>query len=67
MADAPTISVVTPSATPTEQEIAAWEQLPREEQLRRMREVFSSPNASTPCGTTMAEIWAEIVSEAPHG
>jgi hypothetical protein len=65
MAETPTISAVMPSATPTDEEIAAWEELPRDEQLRRMREALNSPNASTPCSTTMAEIWAEIESEAP--
>jgi hypothetical protein len=63
MADTPAISTVMPSATPTEEEIAAWEELPRDEQLRRMREVLTSLNASTPCDTTMEEIWAEIESE----
>jgi hypothetical protein len=60
MADTPAIGTVMPSATPTEEEIAAWEELPRDEQLRRTREVLTSPNASTPCNTTMEEIWAEI-------
>jgi hypothetical protein len=63
MADTPTISTVMPSATPTEEDIAEWEELPRDEQLRRMREVLTSLNASTPCDTTMEEIWAEIESE----
>jgi hypothetical protein len=62
------IDTVMPSAAPTEEEIAAWQELPRDEQLRRMRQMLTSPEASTPCNTTMAEIWAEIDSDAPpHG
>jgi uncharacterized protein YbaP (TraB family) len=63
-----TLNTVMPSATPTEEEIAAWEELPRDEQLRRMRHMLASLEASTPCNTTMAEIWAEIDSDVPpHG
>jgi hypothetical protein len=63
-----TLNTVMPSATPTEEEIAAWEELPRDEQLRRMRQMLASLEASTPCNTTMAEIWAEIDSDVPpHG
>jgi hypothetical protein len=35
------IADVMPSATPTEEEIRAWEALPRDEQLRRMRAVLT--------------------------
>jgi len=59
------IDTVMPSATPTEGEIAAWQELPRDEQLRRMRQMLTSSEASTPCSTTMAEIWAEIDSDPP--
>ena len=62
------IDTLMPSAIPTEEEIAAWQELPRDEQLRRMRQMLISPRASTPCNTTMAEIWAEVESDAPaHG
>jgi uncharacterized protein YbaP (TraB family) len=62
------IDTVMPSASPTEEEIAAWLELPRDEQLRRMRQMLTSPEASNPCSTTMAEIWAEIDSDPPtHG
>jgi hypothetical protein len=62
------IDTVMPSATPTEEEIAAWQALPRNEQLRRLRQMLTSAEASTPCSTTMAEIWLEIDSDAPaHG
>ena len=62
------IDTVMPSATPTEEEITAWHELPRDEQLRRMRQMLTSLDASIPCNTTMAEIWAEIDPDAPrHG
>jgi hypothetical protein len=62
------INTVMPSATPTDEEIAAWQELPRDEQLRRMRQMLTSGEASIPCDTTMAEIWSEIDSDAPaHG
>jgi uncharacterized protein YbaP (TraB family) len=62
------IDTVMPSAAPTKKEIAAWQALPRDEQLRRMRQMLTSPEASTACDTTMAEIWAQIDSDAPpHG
>jgi len=68
MIDTLTANAVMPSATPTEDEIAAWQELPRDEQLRRMRQMLTSPEASTPCNATMEEIWAEIDSDAPaHG
>jgi hypothetical protein len=50
---------VMPSATPTEQEIAAWNELSREEQLKRYRELFSDPDTMTDCGQTMDDILAE--------
>jgi hypothetical protein len=59
---------VMPSATPTEVEIAAWRELPRDEQLRRMRQLLASPEASTPSDVTMAQIWQEIEADAAkHG
>ncbi len=54
-----TATPVMPSATPSEDEIAAWEALPRDEQLRRLRALLSSEEASTATDTTMAEILAE--------
>jgi uncharacterized protein YbaP (TraB family) len=55
----PKLKDVTPSATPSEEEIAAWNELPRDEQLRRLRAVLSAPDAVTPCGETMDEILAQ--------
>jgi hypothetical protein len=38
---------VMPSATPTEAELAAWADLPRDEQVRRYQEIFRHPDRST--------------------
>jgi hypothetical protein len=68
MTDTLTLSTVMPSAIPSEAEIAAWQELPRDEQVRRLRQMLTSPEASTPSGATMAEIWAEIDADEPaHG
>jgi hypothetical protein len=59
---------VMPSATPDDAELAAWVELPRDEQVRRLRQILTSSEASTPSSATMAEIWAEIESdEAARG
>ena len=55
---------VMPSATPSEADIAAWNELTRDEQLRRMREYLSHPDCSTPSNSTMADILAEAQSRA---
>jgi len=68
MTDTLTLSAVMPSAMPSEAEISAWQEFPRDEQVRRLRQVLTSPEASKPSGSTMAEIWAEIDSDEPvHG
>ena len=38
---------VIPSAAPTEAELAAWADLPRDEQLRRYQEMFRRPDCNT--------------------
>jgi hypothetical protein len=55
---------VTPSATPTEAEIAAWEGLTPEEQLRRLREALEHPDCKTPSQDSMADILARAKSLA---
>ncbi len=50
---------VMPSAMPAAEEIAAWNELSWEEQLKRCRECFSHPGTMTDCGQTMDEILAE--------
>jgi hypothetical protein len=60
MADDPkTLDRVFPSAVPNEEDIRAWEALPREEQLRRLRASLSHPDCSTVSPATMGEILAE--------
>ncbi len=54
-----TLTRVMPSATPTDEEIAAWNELSREEQLKRYREFFSHPDTMTCSGQTMDDILAE--------
>jgi hypothetical protein len=51
-----TLTRVMPSATPTDEEIAAWNELSREEQLKRYRELFAHPRCNTISGATMDEI-----------
>ena len=52
-------NTVMPSATPSEEEIAAWEALPRDEQLRRLRALLSQPDRIVAGEATMADILAE--------
>ena len=47
---------VMPSATPSEAELAAWEALPRDEQLRRMRAFFDDPACSKVSPNSMDDI-----------
>ena len=54
-----TLTRVMPSATPTDEEIAAWNELSREEQLKRYRELFNHPDCNTVSGATMDGILAE--------
>jgi hypothetical protein len=49
-------SKVMPSATPTEAEIAEWQALPRDEQLRRMQAALSHPDADKVSTLTMQQI-----------
>ncbi|HMK89099.1 MAG TPA: hypothetical protein VK446_05640 [Methylocystis sp.] len=65
MTETLTLNAVMPSATPSEAEIAAWNELPRDEQVRRLRQMLTSPEASMPSGVTMAEIWAEVEADEP--
>jgi hypothetical protein len=37
---------VMPSATPTEAELAAWDALPRDEQIRRYQEMLRHPDCN---------------------
>ena len=69
MSDSKTLSDVMPSATPSEADIAAWKDLPRDEQVRRMRLALTDPERNRDSGKNMADIWAEIKTRraSSHG
>lgn len=54
-----TSNSVMPSATPSEEDIRAWEALTRDEQLRRFRMLFASEECTTVTNSTMEEILIE--------
>lgn len=47
------------SATPTEAEIAAWHDLPCDEQLRRLRAAVTHRDACTVSPGGMDDVWAQ--------
>ena len=49
-------NTVMPSATPTEAEIAAWNELTRDEQLERMRAELHHPDCDIVSAATMDDI-----------
>jgi hypothetical protein len=53
-----TLTDVMPSATPSESELAAWNELSREEQLRRMRQTLAQSDCTTVCNDSMTDILA---------
>ena len=64
------LSDVMPSAIPNEAEIAAWEALPRDEQLRRMQDALNHPNCNTVSKQNLDEILAlarQRVSDRKNG
>ena len=54
-----TLDRVVPSAMPTEEDVLAWEALPREEQLRRLRAALSHSDCATVSGATMKDVLDE--------
>ena len=61
---ADSLANVVPSATPSEEEICAWEALPRDEQLRRLRAVLTHPDCATATPSTMSDILSEARKRA---
>ncbi|PWB83515.1 MAG: hypothetical protein C3F11_06185 [Methylocystaceae bacterium] len=59
-----TIDRLAPSAIPSEAEIVAWEALPRNEQLRRLRAMLGHADCATATPATMADILAEACARA---
>ncbi len=51
--------IVHPSPTPTEGELRAWESLPREEQVRLLRQALAHPDCANATDATMSDILAE--------
>ncbi len=61
---------VTPSATPSETELAAWAALPRDEQVRRYQKLLQQPDCNTFTSDTPDDILAAArkrVAERRHG
>jgi len=64
-----TLPHIMPSATPSDAELAAWQALPRDEQLRRLQAKLSHPDCSAVSATTMSEILgrAQAAAKLQHG
>jgi hypothetical protein len=58
-----TLDHVVLSATPSEEDLRAWEALPREDQLRRLRAALSHPD----CATVSAATMKDVLDEAHKG
>jgi hypothetical protein len=56
MSEAELLSAVMPSATPTDAEIAAWQALPRDQQLLRLRAALADPDCSEVSTSTMSDV-----------
>jgi hypothetical protein len=56
MSDTIALPDVMPSAASSEAEIAAWQTLPRDEQLRRLRLVLSHPDCDRVSDATIDDI-----------
>jgi len=50
------LSRVVPSAAPCDDEIAAWQALPRDEQLRRLQARLTHPDCAAVSDATMSDI-----------
>jgi hypothetical protein len=53
-----TLTKVTPSAMPSDADIAAWQDLPRDEQERLMQEALAHPDCGQVGTASMAELRA---------
>jgi len=60
MSNTKTLPDLMPSATPSEADIAAWQSLPRDEQLRRLQLELSHADACRASSRTMTDVWAAI-------
>lgn len=66
---AETLSHVTPSAAPHDADIAAWQTLPRDEQLRRLQARLAHSDCATVSTATMGDILsrAQAAAKLRHG
>ena len=64
-----TLFRVEPTATPGEVEISAWQALPRDEQLRRLRLSLAHPDVGTAGTASMSDILgrAQAAAKLRHG
>jgi hypothetical protein len=60
------LSGIEPKATPSSVEIAAWEALPHDEQLRRLRDSFSDPACSRAATRSMNDLLAAARDAVKH-
>jgi hypothetical protein len=63
------LSRVVPSAVPSNDEIAAWQALPRDEQLRRLQARVTHPDCAAISDATMSDILsrAQAAAKLRHG
>jgi hypothetical protein len=63
------LSRVVPSAAPSDDEIAAWQTLPRDEQLRRLQAKLAHPDCASVSDATMSDILsrAQAAAKLRHG
>jgi hypothetical protein len=59
-----TLSRVVPSAAPSDAEIAAWQRLPRDEQLRRLQSRLTHPDCASVSDATMSDILSRAQAAA---
>jgi hypothetical protein len=58
------LSRVVPSASPSRDEIAAWQALPRDEPLRRLRAKLTHPDCASVSDATMSDILSRAQAAA---
>jgi hypothetical protein len=56
---------VMPSVLPSKAEVAAWNRLPEEEQVRRYREALNQPGSDEAVDDTIQDIYARVLDR--HG
>lgn len=62
--NADALDALRPSATPTDEDVRAWEALSRDEQLRRLRAALTHPDCGTATTATVKDVLGEARSRA---